>query len=494
MAQEALARAYARWSRVAALPRALGGPGGHQPRPGPLAEGPVGPAGSGWRSTVDARRHRPAHGPGRRCCGACPAASGRWWSCATWPTGPSRRPPTRSAAPPARSSSTPTAASPRSDPRSSTRPEGCDVRTTRPTGGVPSRRGVPVRRRDPGPPAAPASPPDRRRRPRDGRRDGGGRRCRPRAGRGSSGRTSSGSRCSSSPRPSTPSTGSRSTCSWSASTGPGPMASSRAAGRHDHGRADRRPTRRRVQVVSIPRDLWVPIPRSRGGTHQQRAARSAGRPPLVGTVESALGIPIDRYLQVDFDGFRELVDAAGGVRRRVRRTRAVGEHRPERADPGLPALRRHARPRARCGPATTCSGSSTARWRDDAYRRLRADDPPADVRPGASSTRLGDARSDPVERGRLLDVFARPRHDGHRTGPVSSSRASWTSRPSSGPTTSAPASCPVARRRAGRRPGAAARGRGAGRCDRGPAGRGARSPSRARRRASQPDVPTFGPC
>ena len=65
----------------------------------------------------------------------------------------------------------------------------------------------------------------------------------------------------------------------------------------------------RVQVVSLPRDLWVAIP-GHGEGRINSALQLGGQPLLVGTVESALGIPIDRYLQLGFDGFREMVDAA----------------------------------------------------------------------------------------------------------------------------------------------------------------------------------------
>jgi LCP family protein required for cell wall assembly len=66
----------------------------------------------------------------------------------------------------------------------------------------------------------------------------------------------------------------------------------------------------KVQVVSLPRDLWVRIP-GHGEERLNTALPFGGPSLLVGTVESALGIPVDRYLQIDFDGFTRMVDAAG---------------------------------------------------------------------------------------------------------------------------------------------------------------------------------------
>ncbi len=69
-------------------------------------------------------------------------------------------------------------------------------------------------------------------------------------------------------------------------------------------------------LLSIPRDLWVDIP-GRGNSRINSAynARSDGNGPalLVQTVQSALSLPVHHYVEVDFSGFKELVDAVGGV-------------------------------------------------------------------------------------------------------------------------------------------------------------------------------------
>ena len=67
-----------------------------------------------------------------------------------------------------------------------------------------------------------------------------------------------------------------------------------------------------VSLLSIPRDLWVAIG---GGEDFQRinTAYQAGTDVLVHTVQSALGVPIHHYVEIDFQGFKKIVDAVGGV-------------------------------------------------------------------------------------------------------------------------------------------------------------------------------------
>jgi LCP family protein required for cell wall assembly len=67
-----------------------------------------------------------------------------------------------------------------------------------------------------------------------------------------------------------------------------------------------------VQAVSLPRDSWVPIPGH--GKAKINAAFSWGGPKLlVATVENLTHIRIDHYVAIDFDGFKAMVDALGGV-------------------------------------------------------------------------------------------------------------------------------------------------------------------------------------
>ena len=77
-----------------------------------------------------------------------------------------------------------------------------------------------------------------------------------------------------------------------------------------------------ITAVSLPRDSYVVIPAHIGtdGTqvperrNKLNAAYAVGGPPLaVATVERSTGVRVDHYIEVDFLGFEELVDAVGGV-------------------------------------------------------------------------------------------------------------------------------------------------------------------------------------
>ena len=65
-------------------------------------------------------------------------------------------------------------------------------------------------------------------------------------------------------------------------------------------------------IVSLPRDLWVEIPGT-GGSNRINAAYNGGAERLVVTVVETLGIPIHHYVEVNFVGFRNIVNELGGV-------------------------------------------------------------------------------------------------------------------------------------------------------------------------------------
>lgn len=70
------------------------------------------------------------------------------------------------------------------------------------------------------------------------------------------------------------------------------------------------PKKASVELLSIPRDLWV----DRGTTEGRiNAAYNDGAQALVDTIESNLDIPIHHYVEVNFNGFKGLVDALQGV-------------------------------------------------------------------------------------------------------------------------------------------------------------------------------------
>lgn len=72
------------------------------------------------------------------------------------------------------------------------------------------------------------------------------------------------------------------------------------------------PGANRIAELSIPRDLRVTIPGH--GDDRINAAYTLGGPALaIETVRALTGIPINHVVLLDFSGFRELVDALGGV-------------------------------------------------------------------------------------------------------------------------------------------------------------------------------------
>ena len=71
------------------------------------------------------------------------------------------------------------------------------------------------------------------------------------------------------------------------------------------------PDETQAQLLSFPRDLWVTIPD--WGEAKINAALSAGRDSLIGTIQDNFGIPIHHYVEVDFLGFQELVEAVDGI-------------------------------------------------------------------------------------------------------------------------------------------------------------------------------------
>jgi polyisoprenyl-teichoic acid--peptidoglycan teichoic acid transferase len=72
------------------------------------------------------------------------------------------------------------------------------------------------------------------------------------------------------------------------------------------------PAARHAAILSIPRDLYVPVAGT-GGSAKINSAFNRGPGQLVQTIQQSLNIPIHHYLLVNFDGFREVVDALGGV-------------------------------------------------------------------------------------------------------------------------------------------------------------------------------------
>ncbi|GID29065.1 LCP family protein [Paractinoplanes brasiliensis] len=91
-----------------------------------------------------------------------------------------------------------------------------------------------------------------------------------------------------------------------------------------------------AQLISIPRDLWVVVPRSNdaacgdGGRAKINAAFAfGGLPRAVHTVECLTDVKIDHVMAIDFGGFKEVTDALGGVDLKVEQT-ITSIHKPYR--------------------------------------------------------------------------------------------------------------------------------------------------------------------
>ncbi|MEM7339878.1 MAG: LCP family protein [Actinomycetota bacterium] len=68
-----------------------------------------------------------------------------------------------------------------------------------------------------------------------------------------------------------------------------------------------------VALLSLPRDLWVPVAGTQRSDRINRAFLVGGPATLIDTIEEAFGIPIHHYVNVDFAGFQGLVEAVGSV-------------------------------------------------------------------------------------------------------------------------------------------------------------------------------------
>ncbi len=72
------------------------------------------------------------------------------------------------------------------------------------------------------------------------------------------------------------------------------------------------PNTNTASMLSLPRDLWVPISGT-DGSQRLNTAIQGGEGRLIDTIKDQFGISIDHYLAIDFKAFRDLVDAIGGV-------------------------------------------------------------------------------------------------------------------------------------------------------------------------------------
>jgi LCP family protein required for cell wall assembly len=72
------------------------------------------------------------------------------------------------------------------------------------------------------------------------------------------------------------------------------------------------PNSTHAQLLSLPRDLYVPIDGEQG-RDRINAAIQGGPERLINTIKNDFGIPINHYIEMNFFAFRSVVAAVGGV-------------------------------------------------------------------------------------------------------------------------------------------------------------------------------------
>jgi len=72
------------------------------------------------------------------------------------------------------------------------------------------------------------------------------------------------------------------------------------------------PAAKTAALVSFPRDLYLDIAGDEG-RNRINTAFAGGPSGLIQTISENFGVSIDHYVQVDFEGFKELIDAVGGI-------------------------------------------------------------------------------------------------------------------------------------------------------------------------------------
>jgi polyisoprenyl-teichoic acid--peptidoglycan teichoic acid transferase len=72
------------------------------------------------------------------------------------------------------------------------------------------------------------------------------------------------------------------------------------------------PASAQASLLSLPRDLYVPISGTRGSSRINNAIQG-GPARLVATINDALDVPVHHYVELDFQGFRDLVEAVDGI-------------------------------------------------------------------------------------------------------------------------------------------------------------------------------------
>lgn len=69
---------------------------------------------------------------------------------------------------------------------------------------------------------------------------------------------------------------------------------------------------KKLKLTSIMRDTYVEIP-GKGSTKINHSHAYGGTKLLIKTIEENFGIPIDKYVKINFKGFKDIIDVVGGI-------------------------------------------------------------------------------------------------------------------------------------------------------------------------------------
>ena len=188
------------------------------------------------------------------------------------------------------------------------------------------------------------------------------------------------------------------------------------------------PAHPQAALLSIPRDLFVPNARATAPTRSTPRS-TEGPSQLVAAIEEDFGIPINHYVELNFDTFANVVNAVGGIDMYFPLRIFDAESGLNIERPGLLPPRR--RPRAAGRPRADTSSTSSpasrhrpARWPQEPVRP-RAHPPHPRVparRRHRVLPRLGDLLTDD----RI--IAALPRSSPSTTGSRSPTWSTWPSR------------------------------------------------------------------
>lgn len=73
------------------------------------------------------------------------------------------------------------------------------------------------------------------------------------------------------------------------------------------------PNESQAMILSLPRDLWVTIAGTDSKQKINAAIQLGGPTTLIKTIEDNFQIPINHYIEIDFEGFKSLVKAVDGI-------------------------------------------------------------------------------------------------------------------------------------------------------------------------------------